>query len=119
MPHVMDHTEQMRQCIQECLACHAVCLETVQHSLAVGGKQAEAKHIGMLLACAEICQTSANFMLHGSEFHSGSCGLCAKVCSGCAAECETMAAGDQALEECATACRRCAKLCETMSHATT
>ena len=73
------HTEQeMRACIANCLNCHSVCLATITHSLEMGGQHAEAAHIRLMLDCAEICQTSANFMLRGSELLSRTCGVCAR-----------------------------------------
>jgi hypothetical protein len=103
----------MQQCIQECLNCHSICLATVSYCLQMGGKHAEAHHITTLLDCAEICQTSANFMLRGSHFHTRTCGVCAEVCERCAQECERF--GDDAqMRSCAEACRRCADSCRRM-----
>lgn len=65
----MAHQEQMKQCIEECLDCHSICLETVTHCLEKGGRHAESNHIRLLLDCAEICQTSANYMLRHSNLH--------------------------------------------------
>src|SRR5450830_1628598 len=68
MPHTSGHTMHhgidgsMRSCIQECTNCHGICVETITHCLEMGGKHAEAAHIRLLLDCAEICQTSANFI---------------------------------------------------------
>jgi len=104
----------MQQCIQECLTCHSVCLSTVQHCLQMGGQHAEARHITTLLDCAEICQTSANFMLRGSELHTRTCGVCAEVCTRCAEECERMGSHTQ-MQACAERCRRCADSCRRMS----
>ena len=78
----------MRACIQECQNCHNVCTETIAHCLEMGGDHAEPNHIRLLLDCAEICQTSANFMLRMSEFHGQTCGVCAEVCERCAEDCE-------------------------------
>ena len=112
----MSHVSQeMRSCINECLTCHAVCLETVQHCLQLGGKHAEASHIRVMLDCAEICQTSANFMLRGSDLHSRTCGVCAEACTRCAADCEQMGGDDQMMKQCADACRRCAESCQRMA----
>jgi len=60
----------MNQCIQDCIRCHQVCIETINHCLQKGGKHAAAEHIRTLADCAEICQTSANFMLRNSELHN-------------------------------------------------
>jgi hypothetical protein len=55
------------------------------HCLQKGGKHAEAKHLRLLMDCAEIRQTSAHFMLRGSDLHSRTCFACAEVCVRCAA----------------------------------
>ena len=47
--------------------CHAVCTLSLQHCLASGGEHTEINLVGVLLDCAEMCQTSANFMLRGSH----------------------------------------------------
>ena len=120
MQHTSGHTthhgidDSMRSCIQECTSCHGICVETVTHCLETGGKHAEAAHIRLLLDCAEICQTSANFMLRGSEFHARTCGVCAEVCERCAASCESLG-DDQHMKDCAQACRRCAESCRQMA----
>jgi len=82
----------------------------------MGGKHAEASHIQLLLACAEICQTSANFMLLGSDLHARTCGVCAEVCEQCATSCEQMG-NDAQMQACAEACRRCAESCQRMAGA--
>ena len=65
-------------------------------------------------AYAEICQTSANFMLRGPELHSRTCGVCAEICERCASDGERF--GDDAhMPACAEACRRCADSCKHMA----
>jgi hypothetical protein len=56
-------SSEMQQCIQNCLECHSYCVATVSHCLEMGGEHASKEHITTLLACAESCQTSANFMV--------------------------------------------------------
>ena len=112
-----DHmTAEMQECIQNCLDCHSVCLETVAHCLELGGRHAEASHIRLMLDCSDICRTSADFMLRGSAHHSAVCGLCATICDACAADCERMG-DDELMRGCAQACRRCAESCRRMSKA--
>ena len=96
------------------LGCHAICVETVTHCLEMGGKHAEAAHIRLLLDCAEICQTSANFMLRGSDLHGRTCGVCAEVCERCAQDCERFG-DDEHMQACAKACRSCAASCRKMA----
>lgn len=112
MPH---HTsDQMQECIDRCQACQSACLESISHCLEKGGRHAAAEHIRLLVACAEICDTSARFMLIGSPQHSRVCEVCAEVCDACARDCDAF--GEDALmQQCAEACRRCAESCRQMS----
>jgi hypothetical protein len=104
----------LRECIASCIECGTLCMATVPHCLERGGPHADPGHIRLLLDCAEICQTSANFMVRGSELHARTCGLCAEICDDCAAECERL--GDDAqMEACARACQRCADSCRRMA----
>lgn len=106
--------DQMRQCIKECLDCHATCLQTVTYCLQQGAEHAAPDHIRLLLDCVEICRTSADFMLRGSPLHARTCGICAELCELCAQDCDAM--GDDAtMKACAEACRRCAASCRRMS----
>ena len=107
-------TSEMQQCIQNCMDCHRICVETAAHCLQMGGEHAAARHITTLLDCAEICQTSANFMLRGSMFHGRTCAACAEICEQCAQACEQMG-GDAQMQACAEACRRCAESCRQMA----
>lgn len=105
----------MQQCIENCSNCHRICVETTQHCLEMGGKHASAEHIALMLDCAQICDTSADFMLRGSPRHHLTCGVCAEVCAKCADECERLADGDQQMMECAEQCRVCATSCREMA----
>src|SRR5947208_376209 len=106
---------EMERCIQRCTECHNICLQTIAYCLRMGGKHASPEHIGLMMDCAAICETSAKFMLHGSHFHNRTCAVCAEVCEACAAECEQMAGGDRAMQMCAEICRACAQTCHEMA----
>ena len=110
----MHNSPKMQECIQECQTCSQVCLENVAHCLEKGGRHAEPGHIRLLLDCAEICQTSANFMIRGSELHGRTCGVCAAVCEACAQSCESFT-DDAEMQRCAEECRRCAQSCREMA----
>jgi hypothetical protein len=106
--------DAMRDCIEECSSCHDICLETFAHCLAMGGKHGEADHLPLLIDCAEICQTSANFMLRRSDLHPHTCAACAAVCERCAQDCARFT-DDPAMLACAEACRACAESCRRMA----
>jgi len=105
---------EMRRCIEDCSDCHNICVETAAHCLELGGKHAEAAHVRILLDCAEICLTSANYMLRGSELYVRTCAVCAEVCDRCADSCEKFR-DDALMKQCAEICRRCAESCRNMA----
>jgi hypothetical protein len=112
----MAHQSAMHECIQDCRDCHDTCLETLAYCLQKGGKHAEMEHIRLLLDCSQICQTSADFMLRGSNFHARTCAVCAEVCDQCMRDCQQL--GDDArMKQCADTCRRCAESCRKMASA--
>ncbi|MFB1479305.1 four-helix bundle copper-binding protein [Corallococcus sp. RDP092CA] len=106
--------DDLRECIDNCLACHRVCMETLTDCLARGGRLAEPGHLRLLMDCADICETSARFMLRGSDLHSRTCFACAEVCGACAAACEKLG-NEGMMKACAEACRRCEASCRRMS----
>lgn len=109
-------TQEMERCIDNCQECHEVCLRTASHCLEKGGRHAEVSHVRLLLDCAQVCQTSADFMIRGSDLHAATCRACAEVCERCADDCERMG-DDEMMRRCAEVCRRCAQSCAQMAGA--
>ena len=113
----MSHTTdpQMQSCVDACNRCHQTCLhEAMNHCLESGGKHIAPDHFRLMMSCAEICQTSANFMLRMSDFHGQTCGVCADVCERCAEDCERFG-DDRMMQQCAEVCRSCAASCREMA----
>ncbi|MCC4299063.1 four-helix bundle copper-binding protein [Aurantimonas coralicida] len=109
MHHMSD---EMQSCIDENLRCYQTCLSmAMNHCLEVGGEHARKSHVALMMACAEICRTSAHLMLIGSEHHRRTCAACAEICAACADDCERV--GD--MDACVEACRRCAESCCRMA----
>lgn len=116
----MSHTDhsnglgsEMRDCVDSCLSCASVCTELIRHCLQMGGKHAEVSHVTIMIDCAEICQTSANFLLRKSDAHVETCGTCAAICRACEESCRQI--GGVAMTSCADECARCAESCERMA----
>ena len=110
----MTHTTnpKMQACVDACNRCHQTCLhEAMNHCLESGGKHVEAEHFRLMMNCAEICQTSTNFMLGSSAFSNQICRVCAEVCDACAKSCEQI----DGMEDCARVCRECARHCREMA----
>ncbi|MEA9358477.1 four-helix bundle copper-binding protein [Bacteriovorax sp. PP10] len=103
---------EMDQCIQNCLSCFKICEETLTRCFTEIGHK-DSNHLALLKSCAEICNTSAKFMMLNSKFHSDVCGVCSKVCTECADSCEAL--GDSSMKECIEACRKCADSCAEMA----
>lgn len=100
-------SDTMLDCIDDCTDCHALCVETINYCLGRGGSHSEDDHIRLMLDCAEICQTSANFLLRGSDLHPLTCEACAEVCDRCARDCERLD-GDAGMRDCIESGRRMA-----------
>ena len=105
-------SSEMQKCIHACLGCYQTCLGTaMQHCLTMGGKHTEPEHFRLMMACAEMCRTSAHFMLLGTPHHKHTCRECAEICTQCADDCERI--GD--MQACVEACRHCADRCHAMA----
>ena len=106
----------VRQCIDECVRCHEVCLSTIPYCLEQAGEHAEEAHIVLLQDCAEICRTNVDFMLRGSDEQERISAACAAICRHCADDCDRLS-DDDVMRACAEACRRCAESCERLATA--
>jgi hypothetical protein len=100
------------RCIETCLECYAKCLSTaMNHCLEAGGKHTEPRHFRLMMACAEICRTSAHFMLLNTPLHKHTCKECAEICNECADDCARIGG----MDDCVAQCRECAKSCAAMA----
>lgn len=113
--HIQSQTHAanpMQTCIAACSHCHQICLQTaMNHCLQVGGKHVQADHFRLMINCAEICATSANFQLSNSAFHQQVCEVCAEVCEACVESCEAIGG----MDDCVAACEKCAASCREMA----
>ncbi|MFC7704271.1 four-helix bundle copper-binding protein [Plastorhodobacter daqingensis] len=111
--HETSHSQaHMQECITACLECYRTCLSTAMgHCLESGGEHTAPHHFRLMMACAEICRTSAHFMLIGSRHHAHVCAECAEICTECAEDCARL----EGMEACVAACRKCAEECRRMA----
>ncbi|MFN4089829.1 MAG: four-helix bundle copper-binding protein [Alphaproteobacteria bacterium] len=109
---MLQMSDDMRRCIDVCTECHQTCLgEAMRHCLEAGGSHVEPAHFRLMIACAEMCRTSAHFMLSGVDLHRRTCAVCAEVCEACSASCADV--GE--MGACVDVCRRCAESCRRMA----
>lgn len=106
------YSDEVQACIDACQTCHEICLGMAStHCLETGGEHVRPQHFRLMLDCANICATAADFMLRKSQFHHEMCGLCAKVCQACAEDCRSL----DGMEACVDACNACATRCAAMA----
>ncbi len=110
--HPLD--DDARRCVQATADCHQYCIETIVYCRQRGGPYSEPAHLRILLDCAEICQTTTDFMLRGSDLSTTLCRLCAEIAERCAFSCDQFG-GERQTRACAEAARRCALLCREMA----
>src|SRR6516162_1479562 len=108
----MPHDPTVQKCIEICTQCHEACLETLSHCLRSG--HTAPSHLRILMDCAEICQTSANFLMRNSDVHRELCAACAAACTACASSCLQFV-GDVAMKPCEEICRECADACTELA----
>lgn len=104
-----------KDAIKACMDCHLVCQEVLAyHGDRGGGTQLSSQHIKRLMACIEICQTTANLLTIRAPLTDQLAELCAHICEQCATSCK--ASGHEALQRCVAACQVCARACFEESH---
>ena len=59
---------EVRECLKDSLDCYQMCTETTIKCLTLGGKHAEPQHLNLLIDCAKICNTNADFILRNSTY---------------------------------------------------
>jgi len=106
-------SEEVRECVKDSLDCYQTCSETIIRCLTMGGNHAEHEHLNLLLDCAKICNTNADFVLRNSTYYPQTCGITADICDECADTCDRF--NDAFMKECASVCRRCAESCREMA----
>jgi hypothetical protein len=91
-----------------------MCVSALAHCLRIGGRHVAEKHLRVLMDCAQVCQTSVDFMLRGSNFQYRVCGVCADICESCVDSCELFS-DDEQMKTLAELCQQCATACREMS----
>lgn len=100
-----------QSCMESCTQCHQTLMHTaMQYCLPHGGKHLAPELFRLMINCAELCQTTANFQLSDSQFCRQLSLLNAEACEECASRCEQLSD----LDDCVQACRQCAECCRRM-----
>jgi hypothetical protein len=105
--------DEVQQCLDDSLDCYKICSKTTINCLSMGGKHAKSEHIQLLMDCAKICNTNADFIMRNSTYYPQTCGICADICDECGDECDKF--DEDFMKECAEMCRRCAESCRELA----
>lgn len=117
--HIRRESQIRQEAIRNTQDCEAICVQTVQYCLEVGGAHADPVHLRLMQDCADICDTTMKIVQRGAPHHDMTAAACAQLCDLCAASCERFI-GDAQLKACANQCRLCAAACrQSMSGAMT
>jgi hypothetical protein len=106
-------SNEVLECIKDSLDCYQSCTETAVKCLTMGGMHAEKEHLNLLMDCAKICNTNADFMLRNSTYSPQTCGITADICDECADTCDRFE--EDFMKDCAHVCRRCSESCREMT----
>ena len=97
-------SDEVHECLKDNLDCYQTCSKTITRCLTMGGKHAELEHLNLLMDCAKICNTNADFIIRNSTYYPQTCGITADICNECADTCDRF--DDDFMKECAGICRR-------------
>ena len=111
-----DFSEQMLACIQNCQDGHRACLQTLTYCMRRGGRHAAPDLLRLLMDCADVCLASASFMLRASDLHAHTCAACAAVCDRVADGLNALS-DDPRMRAMTDTCRHCADTCRAMAGA--
>lgn len=104
-------TSDLRAGIVLCRRARLVLQAAAVRSFDAGGMELDPVHLRLLLDCAQMCETAADFMSRNSPYHLYLCEVCAAICEACAESCAL--AGE--MEECAAICQECIGVCRALA----
>ena len=65
--HIRRTPQAAQNVISNTQDCEAICIETIQYCLEVGGSHATPSHARLLQDCADICETTKKVQLRGTH----------------------------------------------------
>ncbi|WP_267243003.1 four-helix bundle copper-binding protein [Streptomyces sp. PR69] len=116
MTQTAETSQQMRQCIDMCLAAHTACGQTMQHALDKGGNMVERPMMMTLMDAADMSAMCADMCMRQSRMAGQMCAMNAEACRAAADACARFG-DDSQMRACAEQLRRCAEMCEQMAAA--
>ena len=104
-----DLEPETKTCVAALQACHATCLQFATFDCMQGNyPRVGPNQFRLMLDCAELCQTAANFLIRDSDHYLRVCREALVICEDLASDCRKfpgMEAILAACDECVSACR--------------
>jgi hypothetical protein len=107
-------SEAARECIEATSNCYSVSSETFNYCLGSPGLD-EPHLLRLLIDCGEVCQTTQNSLLRGSELSVMLSAVSVEACEKLAETCRAMDGSDEQLARCAEACDQAADCCRRLA----
>ena len=102
-----DYNQRLSQCVQDCLDCQNIGLETISYCLGMS----DTYPVRSILDCIEICQVTADLIMRGSKLRDELCKVCIEACEKCELFCNQFDSDFQ-MKACGQACRNCVDSCK-------
>lgn len=99
---------EAERCIDALQACYAACMRNVSYGNVKKSGPIQEEHVRLMLDCAEMCQTAANFLIRESDHYLRICREAAEICKDLASSCEGVDGMDgirSTCDECVSVCR--------------
>lgn len=100
--------QEAERCIDALQACYAVCMRSVSYGYVKESGPLQEEHVRLMIDCAEMCQTAANFLIRESDHYLRICREAAEICKDLVSSCEGVDGMEGILsicDECVSACR--------------
>lgn len=94
--------------------CSATCEHMTKMMLYMPDVKNRVEQINLLRDCADICDTTEDYVARNSYFSKSIAAQCADICVTCGTECSKFP--DQASQMCAQICFNCAEECKEFSY---
>ncbi|MDF3030625.1 MAG: ferredoxin [Moraxellaceae bacterium] len=103
-----------QDCQDNCENCYRICVQTLVYATHQTDRPIHESHLRLLMDCADICHTCANFLLRDSDMHAQVCRACAAICERCAEFCGERR-DDAQIRLCEQVCLRCSESCAQLA----
>jgi hypothetical protein len=108
-------SQEVRECIKATSECYSVSAETFRYCVEGEMDLRDPQLMRLLIDCCEICQTTQNSLLRGSDLSLMLSAVCVEACEQLAAACRDADGSDEQFTRCAETCDETADCCRRLA----